>query len=162
MTTKTRTGRYVEFFATSPRLAHAYRYAARHNNVLNRLAEMHELGQAVVGQAGLSAAVQQTLKRPGEVVVLSHADEDHFVPADEKIESLLSGAFYLLFTEPTTHPRSDRAVGATSQDSLGKSPSRGEGRRPRESERVAPARQGLLRIGRGREAWQHHRRIRRR
>jgi hypothetical protein len=104
MTTKTRTGRYVEFFVTSPRLAHAYRYAAKHNNVLTRLAEMHELGHAVVGHGGVSTTVQEVLKRAGDVVVLSHADEDHFVPADEKIENLLSDAFYLLFTEPTTHP----------------------------------------------------------
>jgi hypothetical protein len=104
MTTKTRTGRLVEFFATSPRLAHAYRYAAKHNNVLTRLAAMHELGHAVVGHGGVSTTVQEVLKRAGEVVVLAHADEDYFVPADEKIETLLSGAFYLLFTEPTTHP----------------------------------------------------------
>jgi Helix-turn-helix domain/Protein of unknown function (DUF2442) len=104
MTTKTRTGPFVEFFATSPRLAHAFRYAARHNNVLTRLAKMHELGHVPATHRGVHATVQKLLKRAGNIVVLSHADEDYFVPAEEKIEDLLSGAFYLLFTEPATHP----------------------------------------------------------
>jgi hypothetical protein len=104
MTTKTRTGNFIEFFATSPRLAHAYRYAAKRNNVLTRFSEMHELGHVVIGHGGVHSSVQEVLKRAGGVVVLSHADEDHFVPAEEKIEDLFSEAFYLLFTEPTTHP----------------------------------------------------------
>jgi hypothetical protein len=102
--TKTRTGRIVEFFATSPRLAHAYRYAAKRNNLLTRLAQMHELGRGTVGNGGRHASVRQALKRAGDVVVLSHADEDHLVPADEKTLDLLSEAFHLLFTEPATHP----------------------------------------------------------
>ena len=104
MISKTQTGDFVEFFATSPRLAHAYRHAAKHNRVLTRFAQMHELGYGAAGHRGVHATVQQILKRAADIVVLSHADEDHFIPADEKIEDLLSGAFYLLFTEPTTHP----------------------------------------------------------
>jgi hypothetical protein len=104
MTTKTRTGQLVEFFATSARLAHAYRHAAKHNNVLTRFAEMHEIGHLAAAHEAPHAALQKALKRAGDVVVLSHADEEHVVPADANIEALLSGAFYLLFTEPTTHP----------------------------------------------------------
>jgi hypothetical protein len=104
MTTRTRTQRHVEFLATSPRLARAYRSAAKHNLVLTRLAEMHEIGPAVIGRGGVPTTVEKVLKRASDVVVLAHADEDHFVPADEKIEILIANAFYLLFTEPTTHP----------------------------------------------------------
>jgi hypothetical protein len=104
MTNNTRTGHLVEFFATSPRLAHAYRHAAKCNNILTRLAQMHELGHVMAGHGNVHATVQEALNRAGDVVVLAHADEDGFVPADAKIQDLLSGAFYLLFTEPTTHP----------------------------------------------------------
>jgi hypothetical protein len=59
---------------------------------------MHELGHA-----GLSRNLVERLGE-FEVVVLSHADEDHFVLMDERLEPVVSGAFHLLFTEPTTHP----------------------------------------------------------
>src|SRR5208337_3460013 len=39
-----------------------------------------------------------------EIVVLSHADDDHFVLTDSRIEPVVSGAFHMLFTEPATHP----------------------------------------------------------
>jgi hypothetical protein len=98
MTTKTRTRRTVEFCATSPRLAHAYRSAAKRNKGLVGYAEMHELGHADVAR--------ELVKHIGEfpIVVLSHADEDHLLLTDERVEPVVSGAFHLLFTEPTTHP----------------------------------------------------------
>jgi hypothetical protein len=59
---------------------------------------MHELGQA--------ALTRKLVERLGESesVVLSHADEDHFILTDKRLEPVVSGAFHLLFTEPTTHP----------------------------------------------------------
>jgi hypothetical protein len=39
-----------------------------------------------------------------EIVVLSHADDDHSVLTDSRIEPVVAGAFHLLFTEPATHP----------------------------------------------------------
>src|SRR5438309_11067438 len=98
MTTKTPTRRLVEFYATSPRLARAYRSAARRNKGLARYAEMHELGHANVAH--------ELVKHVGQlpIVVPSHADEDHPVLTDESVEPVLSGAFHLLFTEPPTHP----------------------------------------------------------
>lgn len=98
MTTKTLTRRTVEFYATSPRLAHAYRSAAKRNKGLARYAGMHELGHAIVAHE-LAKHVGQL-----QIVVLSHADEDHFVLTDERAAPVVSGAFHLLFTEPTTHP----------------------------------------------------------
>lgn len=88
----------VEFYAASPRLARAYRSAARQNRSLARFAEMHDLGHAaathkIAGPAG----------KP-EMVVLSHVDEDHHVLTDERAESVVSEAFHILFTEPATHP----------------------------------------------------------
>lgn len=98
MTTKTLIRRTMGFFATSPRLAHAYRSAAKRNKVLARSAGIHELGHADV--------TRELGKHIGrfQIVVLSHADEDHLVLTDERVEPMLSEAFHLLFTEPTTHP----------------------------------------------------------
>lgn len=45
-----------------------------------------------------------THPRGFEMVVLSHADDDHLVLTDSRIEPVVSGAFHLLFTEPATHP----------------------------------------------------------
>jgi hypothetical protein len=98
MTTKTLTRQIVEFYATSPRIAHAYRSAAKRNKGLARCAEMHELGHATVAHE-LAKHVSEF-----QIVVLSHADEDHLMLTDEGVGSVLSGAFHLLFTEPTTHP----------------------------------------------------------
>ena len=39
-----------------------------------------------------------------EMVVLSHADDDHLVLIDSRVEPVVSGAFHLLFTGPATHP----------------------------------------------------------
>ncbi len=98
MTTKTLARPSVEFYVASPRLAHAYRSAARHNRFLARFAEMHELGPALVAH--------EIAKHAGklEKVVLSHVDEDHLVLTDERVEPVVSEAFHLLFTEPATHP----------------------------------------------------------
>jgi hypothetical protein len=98
MTAKTPTRRTVEFYTTSPRLAHAYRRAAKYNKDLARCAGMHELGDADV--------TRKLVKHVGklQIVVLSHVDEDNPVLTDERVESMLSEAFHLLFTEPTTHP----------------------------------------------------------
>jgi hypothetical protein len=98
MTTKTRTRRTVEFYATSPRLARAYRSAARHNKSLAHFAQMHELGQATVAHE-----IAEHAGKP-ERVVLSHVDEDHLVLTEERVRPVVSGAFHLLFTEPATHP----------------------------------------------------------
>lgn len=98
MTAKTLARRTVEFYATSPRIAHAYRSAARHNKSLARFAEMHELGNAAV------ASDIAKRSRNLEMVVLSHVDEDHHVLADERLETVVSGAFHLLFTDSATHP----------------------------------------------------------
>jgi hypothetical protein len=100
MNTKTQTKNLVEFLVTSPRLANAYRYAEKHNKSLTRFAEMREIGH----MAAAHEAVQAALKRSADLVVLSHADEDHLPQEDATIGALLSGAFYVLFTEPTTHP----------------------------------------------------------
>lgn len=92
MTTKTLSQR-IGFYATSPRVAHAYRNAVKHNRGLARYAQMHEVGDATV--------VHQHV---GQIVVLSHADEGHSVLSVERAEPVLSSGFHLLFTEPTTHP----------------------------------------------------------
>jgi hypothetical protein len=98
MITKSRKRRIVEFYTTSPRLAHAYRHAAKHNNSLARLAGIQDLGHA--------AAMHDLGKRSHEfqMVVLSHADDDHRVLIDPRAEPVVSGAFHLLFTGPATHP----------------------------------------------------------
>ncbi len=98
MTTKTLARPTVEFYVASPRLARAYRNAARHNRSLARFAEMHELGHALVAH--------EIAKHGGKLerVVLSHVDEDHLVLTDERVVPLVSEAFHLLFTEPATHP----------------------------------------------------------
>ncbi len=98
MSTSTPTRRRVEFYAASPRLARAYRAAARQNRSLARFAEMHELGHATAAQK---------IARHGdkvEMVVLSHVDEDRLMLTDERAEPVVSGAFHILFTEPATHP----------------------------------------------------------
>ncbi len=98
MTTRTLTRSNVEFYATSPRIAHAYRSAAKRNKGLARHAAMHQLGRAMAGQ--------ELVKPVGQLqrVVLSHVDEDNRVLIDERAEPVVSEAFHLLFTEPTTHP----------------------------------------------------------
>jgi hypothetical protein len=98
MSIKTLARRIVRFYATSPRLAHAYRSAARQNRSLARFAEMLEFGH--------SATAHEIAKHVGklEMVVLSHVDEDHLVLTDERMEPVVSEAFHFLFTEPATHP----------------------------------------------------------
>jgi len=95
---KVRTRRIVEFYATSPRLTHAYRHAAKHNKSLARLAGIHELAHV--------AAMRDFDKRTDEfqMVVLSHADDDHLSLIDCRAESVVCGAFHILFTGPATHP----------------------------------------------------------
>jgi len=98
MTTKALKRPLVGFYSTSPRISHAYRSAAKRNKSLARLAVIHELGHAVAAHEVLRHA------QGFETVVLSHADDDHFVLTDSRIEPAVSGAFHLLFTEPATHP----------------------------------------------------------
>src|SRR5438067_7314146 len=98
MTMKTLTRRTVQFYATSPRIARAYRSAAYRNKGLARCARMHDLGHAIASQE-LVKRVRQL-----QIVVLSHVDEDHRVLTEERAQPVVSEAFHLLFTEPTTHP----------------------------------------------------------
>src|SRR5258708_4652238 len=98
MTTKALKHPRVEFFATSSRLADAYRNAAKRNKKLACCASIHELGHAVVSAGAARPAHEY------QVVVLSHADDDHLALADTHVEPMVSGAFHLLFTEPATHP----------------------------------------------------------
>jgi hypothetical protein len=98
MITKSLKRPLVGFYSTSPRIAHAYRSAAKRNKSLARLAVIHELGHA--------AATHEVFRHTQgfEIVVLSHADDDHSVLTDSRIEPVVAGAFHLLFTEPATHP----------------------------------------------------------
>jgi len=98
MTTKTMKRPLVGFYPTSPRIAHACRSAVKRNKSLARLAVIHELGHAVATHEAIRHA------QGFEIVVLSHADDDHFVLTDSRIETVVSGGFHLLFTEPATHP----------------------------------------------------------
>src|SRR5262245_40038400 len=97
MTAKTLNRQTVDFFATSSRLVHAYQSAARHNRNLGRLAKLHDLAHAAVAQE-----IDKTVG--GEMVLLSHADEDLAVLTEQWMEPVVSAAFHLLFTDPATHP----------------------------------------------------------
>jgi len=98
MTTKTLGHPLVEFFATSSRLADVFRSAAKRNKKLARCASIHELGHALM-------SVEAARPAHGyQVVVLSHADDDHLALTNTRVEPTVSGAFHLLFTEPATHP----------------------------------------------------------
>ncbi len=98
MRTRPSTRRVVEFYATSPRLAHAWHHAAKLNKSLARLAEIQELSP--------TALAHDMGKQSGEFqrVVLSHADDDDRVLVSARSQPLLSSAFHLLFTGPSTHP----------------------------------------------------------
>jgi Helix-turn-helix domain len=98
VTTTTQYRRTVEFYATSPRLAHAYRSAAKRNKGLARWAETRELLHTPKHRRAAEHA------HGFEMVVLSHADDDHLVLTDARWEAVVAEAFHLLFTEPTTHP----------------------------------------------------------
>ena len=98
MSTKTPHQPDVGFYSTSPRIAHAYRIAANRNKILARFAVFRELGRATAMRK-----VFTHIPEP-EMVVLSHVDEDHRVLTDAHIKPVISGAFHLLFTEPSTHP----------------------------------------------------------
>jgi Protein of unknown function (DUF2442) len=98
MTTKTLARPTVDFYTTSSRLTHAYRRAVKRNRGLARCAGMHELGHVIVAHE-IAKSVSGI-----EIVVLSHAEDDHVVLTDARAEPVVSGAFHLLFTEPTTHP----------------------------------------------------------
>ena len=98
MTTKTLKRNIVEFYATSPRLAQAFRHATKHNKSLASLTKIQELRR--------TAAAHDLGKRTHrfEMVVLSHADDDHLPLTDARVGPVVSGAFHLLFTGPDTHP----------------------------------------------------------
>lgn len=95
---RTKTHRLVEFIATSSRLTHAYQSAARRNKSLARCAAIREMGHAVTLFEAAKHAHELHL------VILSHADDDHFVLTDSRMRPMVSVAFHLLFTEPDTHP----------------------------------------------------------
>jgi hypothetical protein len=97
MATKTLEHPLVEFFATSSRLADAYRSAAKRNKQLARGASLHELGHAAMSVGAAKSGHEYQ-------VVLSHADDDHVALTDKRVERMVAGAFHLLFTEPATHP----------------------------------------------------------
>jgi hypothetical protein len=98
MNNKTLKRRGIEFYATSPRFVRAYRHAAKHNKSLARLAAFQELRHvATMHDVGKCA-------HDFEMVVLSHADDDHLMLIDSRVEHVVSGAFHLLFTGPATHP----------------------------------------------------------
>jgi hypothetical protein len=104
MTTKTRTRTAVEFYATSPRVAQAFRFAAKHNKKLTHCAWMHEIGRSlIVKKASKPIGIHSKPVGIHCKVVLSHVDEDH-LPVTAKGMNALTGAFHLLFTEPSTHP----------------------------------------------------------
>ncbi len=98
VTTKTLKRHIVEFYTTSPRLAHAYHHAAKHNKSLARLAGIQDLRHAATMHDMRKHAHQF------EMVVLSHADDDHVALIDSRVQPVVSGAFHLLFTGPATHP----------------------------------------------------------
>jgi hypothetical protein len=98
MTINTPNRRVVEFYSTSPRIAHAYRSAAKRNKNLARFAGIQELGHAVMTHEVTKHAHEF------EKVVLSHADDDHLVLTNSRVKAVVSGAFHLLFTEAATHP----------------------------------------------------------
>lgn len=97
MTAKT-SKRLVDFFATSSRLVHAARSAAKKNKALARCSAIHELGHALTLSEGTKGVHEL------HMVMLSHADEDHRVLTDARMSPVVSEAFHLLFTEPATHP----------------------------------------------------------
>jgi hypothetical protein len=98
MTTKARKLRVVEFYTASPRLAHACRKAVKHDDRLFRFTRVRELVHV--------AATRDLGKRAHkfQIVVLSHAEDDHVPLIDSRLEPVISGAFHLLFTGPATHP----------------------------------------------------------
>ena len=98
MTIKPNERHIVEFYATSSRLAQAFRHAAKRNKALGRLATMQQLSDV--------AALHDLGKRPHEFqrVVLSHADDDNLAHFHARTMPSVAGAFHLLFTGPDTHP----------------------------------------------------------
>jgi hypothetical protein len=65
---------------------------------LAQWAAIHELGHV----SSLSDVIGRA--RKVEMVVLSHADDDHLMLTGSEMEPVVSGAFHMLFTEPATHP----------------------------------------------------------
>jgi hypothetical protein len=98
MTAKSQRRQVVEFCAASPRLVLAYHHAAQRSKYLTNLADFRDLRQAV----GIHDLGKHS--REFQRVVLSHADDDYRALIDARAETLVSGAFHLLFTGPTTHP----------------------------------------------------------
>jgi hypothetical protein len=95
MTTKRPKRPLVEFYIASPRLSRAYRRVAKRNQSLGRFATIHELSDA--GPAHIQTGHVQT-------VVLSDVEDDHSPLFESRVEPVVSRAFHLLFTGPTTHP----------------------------------------------------------
>jgi hypothetical protein len=98
VTTNTLKHPRVEFLAASARLANAFRIAAKRNKKLALGAAVHELGHVAAAAGKLRSADEY------QIVVLSHADDDPRALTDRRVQKMVSGAFHLLFTGPTTHP----------------------------------------------------------
>jgi hypothetical protein len=90
---------FVEFYATSPQVAHVYRQAVKHKKSLARLAKFQELSHAVAMHHDPGKD-----ERAFQRVVLSHSEDDIRVLIDSRAGPVVSGAFHLLLTGPATHP----------------------------------------------------------
>ncbi len=90
--------RNVIFYASSQRIIHAFRSAARANRSPDRRLKLHELppDNRSVAKTALACGIP--------FVMLSHADDDALALANARVEPVMSAAFHLLFTEPGTHP----------------------------------------------------------
>src|ERR1700733_9770533 len=89
LTTKTMKQVGVVFYATSSRLAHAYRIAAKHNRSLTCCAKIQELEHGDTLH-GTFKEIQDL-----EMVVLSHADDAHLVLTDARVAPIVADAFHL-------------------------------------------------------------------
>lgn len=86
----------VKFLSASPRVADTCRIVALENKQLASCSKFKILQSSHVPH----------LEHKGNevVVVLSHVDDDYLLLKSARGEPVLHNAFYVLFTEPTTHP----------------------------------------------------------
>lgn len=90
--------RIVEFCATSPRVAKAYRMAAKVNRRLASVAVFCDWSTRIPSAVDVKKPLQ--LQR----VVLSFADDDSAQLVTPQLKPLFSGAFNLLISSPKTSP----------------------------------------------------------
>jgi hypothetical protein len=95
MTTKTIEIR-VKFFTASPRVTDTCRIVAIQSKYLSAHSEFEDLAHPHVSHHGG--------KEDYAVIVLSHVDDDCLVLKSPQVDPILDKAFYVLFTEATTHP----------------------------------------------------------